>query len=160
MIRGSVTGRFGYDVPVSGRVVRVSALAAPRRPRIATGPAIVFGGSALLALWNLLLAVSDPVDGTAWFGLVLFMAVAAGSGGVVRARQHRIKVMGPLGDEAVGLGRRSWYCRRCSVVSIYGPGAPTTVVASGLVSALISVAEQRRRHNEQPVRPPSTGVLQ
>jgi hypothetical protein len=164
VVRGSVTGRFGYDVPVSGRVVQVSALAralaAPRRPRAATGPAIVFGGSALLTLWNLLLAVSDPAGGTAWFGLVFFLAVAAGSGWVLRTRQRRLQVMGPLVDEAVGLWRRSWYCRRCGVVSVYGPGAPTTVAASGIASALISVAQRRRQQKEQPVRPPSAGVLQ
>ena len=164
VVRGSVTGRFGYDVPVSGRVVQVSALAralaAPRRPRGATGPAIVFGVSVLLALWNLLLAVSDPAGGTAWFGLVFFLGVAAGSGWVLRTRQRRLQVMGPLVDEAVGLWRRSWYCRRCGVVSVYGPGAPTTVAAGGLASALISVAQRRRQQNEQPVRPPSAGVLQ
>ena len=164
VVRGTVTGRFGYDVPVSGRVVQVSALAralaAPRRPRAATGPAIVFGGSALLALWNLLMAVSDPADGTAWFGLAFFLAVAASSGRVLRARQRRLQVMGPLVDEAVRLWRRSWYCRRCGVVSVYGPGAPTTVAASGLASALISVAQQRRQQKEQPARPPSAGVLQ
>ncbi|MEV8509727.1 hypothetical protein AB0368_33555 [Actinoplanes sp. NPDC051475] len=164
VVHGSVTGRFGYDVPVTGRVSQVSALAralaAPRRPRAATGPAIVFGGSALLAMWNLLLAVSDPADGTAWFGLMFFLAVAAGSGWVLRAWQRRLRVMGPLVDEAVGLWRRSWYCRRCGVVSIYGPGAPTTVAASGLASALISVAQQRRQRKEQPVRPPAAGVLQ
>ena len=164
MVRGSVTGRFGYDVPVSGRVVQISALArtlaAPSRPRAATGAAIVFGGSALLALWNLLVAVSDPAGGTAWFGLVFFLAVAAGSGWVMRARQRRLQVMGPLVDEAVGLWRWSWYCRRCGVVSIYGPGAPTTVAATGLASALIAVAQQRRQRNGQSGRSQSAGVLQ
>jgi hypothetical protein len=163
VVRGSVTGRFGYDVPVSGRVVQVSALAhalaAPRRPRSATRLAVVFGGSALLASWNLLLAVSDPADGTAWFGLVFFLAVAVGSGWVLLARQRRLQVMGPLVDEAVGLWRRSWYCHRCGVVSVFGPGAPTTVAASGLAAALISVAQRRRQQNEQPARPPSAGVL-
>jgi hypothetical protein len=163
VVRGSVTGRFGYDVPVSGRVVQVSALAralaAPRQLRAATGPAIVFGGSALLALWNLLVAVSDPTGGTAWFGLVFFLAVAVGSGWVLRARQRRAQVMGPLVDEAVELWRRSWYCRRCGVVSVYGPGAPTTVAASGLASALISVAQHRRQQKGLSVRPSSAGVL-
>ncbi|GAA0546349.1 hypothetical protein GCM10010172_30020 [Paractinoplanes ferrugineus] len=164
VVRGSVTGRFGYDVPVSGRVVQVSglarALAAPRRPRAATGPAIVFGGSVLLAMWNLLLAVSDPADGTAWFGTVFFLAVAAGSGWVLRARQRRLQVMGPLADEAVGLWRRSWYCRRCGVVSVYGAGMPVTVPAGSLASALISVAQQRRQQPAQSVRSPSAGVSQ
>lgn len=162
-VRGSVTGQFGYDVPVRGRVVQVSALAralaAPRRPRAATGPAIVFGLAALLALWNLLLAVSDPAGGTSWFGLVFFAVVAAGSGWVLRARQRRIQVMGPLVDDAIGLWRRSWYCRRCGVVSVYGPGAPTTVGTSGLASALIAVAEQRRQQNGQSARPRSAGAL-
>jgi hypothetical protein len=164
VVRGSVTGRFGYDVPVSGRVVQVSALAralaAPRRPRAATGPAIVFGGSVLLALWNLQLVVLDPGGGTAWFGLVFFAAVAAGSGWVLRARQRRLQMMGPLVDDAIGLWRRSWYCRRCGVVSVYGPGAPTTVAASGLASALISVAQQQRQQGVQSVRPRSAGALQ
>ncbi|MEV4708664.1 hypothetical protein [Actinoplanes sp. NPDC049316] len=163
VVRGSVTGRFGYDVPVTGRVSQVSglarALAAPRRPRAATGPAVVFGGCALLVMWNLLLAVSDPADGTAWFGLAFFLAVAAGSGWVLRARQRRLQWMGPLVDEAVGLWRRSWYCRRCGVVSVYGSGVPVTVAASGLGSALISVAQQRRQRQAQSA-PPSARVLQ
>ena len=164
VVRGSVTGRFGYDVPVTGRVSQVSALAralaAPRRPRTATGPLVVVGGSALLALWNLLLAVSDPADGTTWFGLVFFVAVGAGSGWVLRARQRRLQVMGPLVDEAIGLWRRSWYCRRCGVVSVYGAGVPVTVPAGGLASALISVAHQRRQQPAQAVRSPSAGVPQ
>ena len=163
VVRGSVTGRFGYDVPVSGRVVQVSALAralaAPRRPRSATGPTIVFGGSALLALWNFQLAVLDPSGGTAWFGLVFFLAAAVGSGWVLRSRQRRLQVMGPLVNDAVSLWRRSWYCRRCGMVSVYGPGAPTTVAASGLASALVSVAQQQRQQRVQSVQPRSAGVL-
>lgn len=111
-----MTGRFGYDVPASGRVVKVSALAralaAPRRPRAATGPANVFSGSALLALWNLQLAVLKLAGGAAWFGPLPFVAVAADSGWVLRTRQRRLRVLGPLVDDAIGLWRRSWYCHR------------------------------------------------
>lgn len=163
VVRGSVVGRFGYDVPVSGRVVQVSALAralaAPRRPRAGTGPAITIAGSVLLALWNLQLAVLDSGDGTAWFGLVFFVAVAVGSGWVLRSRQRRLRVMGPLIDDAIGLWRRSWYCRRCGVVSLYGPGAPRAVAASGLASALLLAAQQHRQHGMQSVRPRSADVL-
>lgn len=158
MVRGSVVGRFGYDVPVSGRVVHVSALAralaAPRRPRAVTGPAVVFGGSALLALWNLQLAVLDPSGGTAWFGLLFFAVVAVGSCWALRARHRDLRVMGPLVDEAIGLWRRSWYCRRCGVVSVYGSGAPAIVaVGGGFASELIRVARQRRQLGGQAVRP-------
>jgi hypothetical protein len=164
VVRGSVTGRFGYDVPVRGRVVQVSALAralaAPSRPRAVAGPAIGFGGSALLSLWNLQLAALDPADGSAWFGVLFFAAVAVGSGWVLRARHRRLRVMGRLLDDAIGLWRRSWYCRRCGVVSVYGPGTPTIVATSGFASALISLAQQRRQQNGQSVRPPSAEVLQ
>jgi hypothetical protein len=162
VVRGSVTGRFGYDVPVKGRVVQVSALAralaAPRRPRAATGPAIVFGGSGLLALWNLQLAVLDPAGGTSWFAMLFFIAVAVGSGWVLRARQRHLNLMGPLVEDAIECWRRSWYCRRCGVVSVYGPGTPTIVAVSGFASALISAAQQRRQQNRQSVRPWSADV--
>ena len=157
VVRGSVTGRFGYDVPVRGRVVRVSglarALAAPRRPGAVTGPAIVFGGSALLTLWNLQLAALDPADGTAWFGVLFFSAVAMGSGWVLRARHRHLQVMSPLVDDAIRLWRQSWYCHRCGIVSVYGSGAPTAVAVNGFASTLIAVARQRRQRSPQFVRP-------
>ena len=162
VVRGSVTGRFGYDVPVSGRVVQVSALAralaAPIRPRAVTGPAIAFGGSALLALWNLLRAGLEPADGTAWFGVLFFAVVAVGSGWVLRARHRHLLVMSPLVDDAIGLWRQSWYCHRCDVVSVYGSGAPTRVEVKGFASALIAMAQQRRQQNPQLVRPSSADV--
>lgn len=162
VVRGSVTGRFGYDVPVSGRVVRVSALAralaAPRRPRAVTGQAIAFGLSSLLALWNYLRAGLDPADGTAWFGVLFFTAVAVGSGWVLRARHRHLQVMAPLVDDAIGLWRQSWYCHRCGVVTVHGSGTPRAVPVNGFASALIAVAQQRRQQYPQLVLPPSAEV--
>jgi hypothetical protein len=156
-VRGSVTGRYGYDVPVRGRVVHVSALsralAAPRRPRTVTAPAVALGISALLALWNLQLAVLEPDGGSAWFGLVFFAVVAVVNGWALRARQRHLQVTGSVVDDAIGLWRRSWYCHRCGVVSVYGPGAPTVVAAGGLASALIRLVQERRQQAGQVVRP-------
>ena len=147
VVRGSVTSKFGYAVPVKGRVTNVSALAralaVPRRPRGVTAPAIVFGGSGLLALWNLQLAVLDPGDDAAWFGVLFFAAMALGSRWVLRARHRHLQMMGPLVDDAIGLWRRSWYCRRCGVVSVYGPGRPVIVGVRGFASTLLAMAGGR-----------------
>ncbi|WP_157410768.1 hypothetical protein [Actinoplanes rectilineatus] len=161
-VRGSVTGRFGYDVPVRGHVVQVSALAralaAPQRPRTVTGPAVGLGGSALLALWNLQLAVMDPADGTAWFGVLFFAVVAVGAGWVLRARHRHLVAVGPLMDDAIGLWRQSWYCRRCGVVSVYGSGTPAAVAVNGFASALVTMAQQRRQQSPPLVRPRPTSA--
>ncbi|WP_285689003.1 hypothetical protein [Actinoplanes sp. NBRC 103695] len=163
-VRGSVTGRYGYDVPVRGRVVHVSALAralaAPQRPHTAAVPAVALGISAFLALWNLQLVALNPGGGSAWFGLLFFAAIAAGSGWLLRVRQRRLRVLGPLVDNAMMLWRVSWYCRRCGVVSVYGPGEPVAVAASGLAGVLVSMAESGRRQNGQSARPRSAGVRQ
>ena len=158
VVRGSITGRYGYDVPVKARVVQVSALArtlaAPVRPRTVTKPAIALGISGWLAVWNLQLAVLGPTNGTAWFGVVFFALVALASGWVLRVRLRQAQSMGPLVDEAIGLWRRSWYCRRCGVVSVYGSGRPAVVQASGLAAALVAMAGQRRQQAAPVARPP------
>jgi hypothetical protein len=101
-----------------------------------TKPAVALGISGWLVVWNLQLAVLDPRNGTAWFGVVFFALVTMASGWVLRARHRQAVSMGPLVDEAIGLWRRSWYCGRCGVVSVYGSGEPAVVRASGLALAV------------------------
>lgn len=147
--RGSMPGRFGYDVPIEARVELTTALARaltpPMKPRSVTKPAIAFSVSGALALWDLQLAVLNPVDGTAWFGLLFFSIVALGSGWLLRARHRDLQVTGPVVNDAWTLWRRSWYCRRCGVVSVYTPGGATVVNVQGFTSALMDLARQGRR---------------
>lgn len=162
VVRCSVTGRFGYAVPVEASVVHTSALsralAAPARPRTATAPAIAFGVSGLLALWNLQVAALNPVDGTAWFGVVSFAVMALGSGWVLWARHRHIQTMTPVVDEAIKLWRRSWYCRRCGVVSVYALSGPTVTGVNGFAATLVHLASRRRQAKSQAVRRPASGA--
>ena len=148
VVHGSVIGRFGYDVPFRGRVVQVSqlarALAAPKRPRAAVVPTIAVGGSSLLTLWNLQLAVLDPAAGSAWFGVLFFGGVSAANGWLLRARQRRLRLVGPLVGDAIRLWQHSWYCYRCGVVSVYGLSPSTVVAANGFASTLIAMVRERR----------------
>jgi hypothetical protein len=160
VVRGRAPGRFGYDVPVSARVVQTSALARdlarPVMPRSATWPVVVLGGAGLLAAWNLQRAMMAPGEAAAWFGALFFAIVAVGSGAVLRTRRRDEQVMGPVVEGAIRLWRWSWYCRRCAVVSVLTPAGSTTVNGRVLAPALIELSRKTRWQPRSAGRPPVT----
>jgi hypothetical protein len=109
-------------------------------------------------MWNLQLAVLQPGDSTAWFGVSLFTVVAVGSGAVLRTRHRRVRTWGPVVDDAIELWRQSWYCRRCGTVSVFGPRGSAMVGVNRLASSLISLA-RRWRMQEPRTKAPSAAVI-
>lgn len=162
VVRGSVPGRYGYDVPIEARVVQTSglarALAAPVRPRPVTGLTIAVAAAGLLALWNLQLAIVAPSDAGAWLGAIAFAGIAFLCGTRLRARTREMQVTGPLVEGALWLWRRSWYCHRCGVVSVLTPNGSTLIGAHNLASSLIELSRRTRWQHQAPSQQSGAGL--
>ncbi|MEU7906338.1 hypothetical protein [Actinoplanes sp. NPDC049118] len=109
-------------------------------------------------MWNLQMAVMEPGDSTVWLGVSFFAIVAVGSGALLRARYHRLQAWGPVVDDAIELWTRSWYCRRCGTVSVFGHSGSATVGVDRLASSLISLA-LRWRMQGSGAKTPSAAVV-
>jgi hypothetical protein len=146
--RGRVVGRYGYDLPVRARVVRTTALARalapPARPRPIWGSAIGLAVAGLLILGIGSMAFTASAGAGSGIGVAVFMLVFASSAAVSVARLRRAQVTGSLVEGAVWLWRRSWYCRRCDIVSVLTPNGSTVVATRGLGASLIELSGRTR----------------
>lgn len=146
VVHGAAIDRYGYVVPVDARTRQTTALATALAPpticRSAPGPAVAVGVAALSALWCLQVALASPGSAGAWCGAALLTVVAAGFGGLLRARRGELDTGRSLIARARSLWRLSWYCRRCGVVSVLTPNGSAIVEAECLAESLIALARR------------------
>jgi hypothetical protein len=107
-------------------------------------PVAVLVVGALLDLGAVQVAVSEHGQfGTAVAAGLLTLVVAAYAallGWWRRRSSRRAEVV----DRALYLLRRSWFCRRCGVVSVLAAGGSHVLAARGLAAELVVLAGQLR----------------
>lgn len=143
-IRGRLVGSPGVNLPFRAGAVQVSglaqALAAPRRPMspvVPVGAAVVAGLVELVVIQS---AVSEggrygtgALAGVLGVGVAVFAVVAWWWRREVVRRGLEV-------ERARYLWRRSWYCSRCGVVSVFWAGACRVLGARRLAADLVVLA--------------------
>jgi hypothetical protein len=146
VVRGRITGLPGVDLPFRASASKVSglaqALAAPRRPM---SPAVPVAGLVVAGLAELAVVASAVSEGgrygTGALAGVLGVVVALLAALVPWWRREAAR-RGQATDRAWYLWRRSWYCRRCGVVSVIWDGGFRVVAARNLAADLVVLAGQ------------------
>ena len=146
VVRGRITGSPGVDLPFRASASQVSylaeALAAPRRPM---SPAVPVAGLVVAGVVELAVVESAVSEGgrygTGALAVVLGVVVGLLAALVPWWRREAAR-RGQRVERAWYLWRRSWYCRRCGVVSVIWDGGFRVLAARNLAADLVVLAGQ------------------
>jgi hypothetical protein len=146
VVRGQIMGSPGVDLPFRASASKVSglaeAVAAPRRPM---SPAVPVAGLVVAGAVELAVVESAVSEGgrygTGALAVVLGVVVGLLAALVPWWRREAAR-RGQTVERAWYLWRRSWYCRRCGVVSVIWDGGFRVLAARNLAADLVVLAGQ------------------
>ena len=125
-------------------------LAPPVAPKSIAVPVVGLAGAAFFAAVGLMGMASGQPGTDAGCLLVVLAPVIVVLALVVRSRQQRLRLDGPVVAYARVLWDYCWYCGRCGIVTLPLASGAMSMEAAGLANRLIAIARQSAPAGDLP----------